>query len=340
LSGADDLVVTILFPDTGGEVEFAPLHDAFTDAGANDNGTVLRVTGGSQVSYLQFDLSLLASAPAAAVLRLTANDDTSPVTLRLFAAGSNDWTEDTVTGATAPAPGVELAVFTGPLEAGQTIGFDLSEHLAAPGTYGFILTADEGSSAAFLSDEALEETGRPRLAATTAANGPPVFSGYLVATPVNRTLAIPDGWILAAAVDPDGDPLSLAPTDASSAAGGRVVVDEDTFSYTPAIDFSGEDTFLLKIGDGRGGETGALLQILVVESDGIGGRVPEVDRSPAGAVTLRFQGDPGFPYRIERSTDLQTWLTLGAQGGGFSGEVELTDPDPPVAAAFYRIASP
>jgi len=61
---------------------------------------------------------------------------------------------------------------------------------------------------------------------------------------------------------------------------------------------------------------------------------------PAGPVELRFEeGTPGGRYRIQRSADLRDWTPLAAVDAQADGAFSVTDPDPPVDAAFYRAVS-
>jgi hypothetical protein len=341
LTSSDEVEVAILEPETGAPRFFTPVHDAFTDEGLNDNGTLLRVAAGLRRTYLQFDLSTAQPGPATRVLRLTEGEGIAPgpLTLRLFAADSNDWTEATIDAATAPAAGTPLATFTGEPAAGQSIEFDLGSHAASAGIYSFVLEAEPGSLA-FASKEHPAPEIRPVLIVTPLVNSPPVFAGYAIATSINRPVTIPYSQILAAAADPDGDPLALALAGGVTPAGGEVVMGPDGLTYTPVIDLGGPDTFPLTVEDGRGGTAVADLTIEVVLSDGIEGRVPGLARLPDGSVSLSFEGHPGFQYDIQRSTDLKAWERLTTINGGATGRLDYLDPAAPAPAAFYRVVAP
>ena len=202
----------------------------------NDNGTFLLVGSRDRANYLQFDFSGLDALPLAAVLRLTEAEGvtTGSMNLSLYAAESDDWTEAGINGANAPAKGALLASFSGIVEAGQEVAFDLSEHL-----------------------------------------------------------------------------------------------------------LFGPDSFLLTVQDGRGGFTSAVLAIQVVSpADEAFSRTPTVSREGENTVRIRFEGIPGFDHLIQRSIDLQAWITLATVNGGASGEIDHIDPAPPAPTAFYRIATP
>jgi hypothetical protein len=342
LSAFDEVAVVVAAPPDGGQT-FPPVHDAFTDSGENDNGPLLRVAPASRIAYLRFDLTTLTVDPATAILRLTEGAGLSAgnVLIRLHAAQSNDWTEQTLDATNAPAKGIELAVFSGGLAPGQTVEFDLADHLADPGLHGFILEADPATDeVAFASKEHATPAARPQLVVTLPPNAPPTFVGFTLATSVNRPVTLPFAQILATASDPDGDPLSLLPTPGDTAAGGDIAFGPDSLTYTPVIDQPGPDSFPLTVSDGRGGLTTGTLSLEVSVSDGIEGRVPSLARLPGGAVTLHFQGVPHFQYAIQRSVDLAGWTTLSTLGGAASGTLDFTDPAPPDGKAFFRVAVP
>lgn len=62
--------------------------------------------------------------------------------------------------------------------------------------------------------------------------------------------------------------------------------------------------------------------------------------NPGGTVSLRFSGGAGLKYKVQRSTDLTSWLvewrvTADTQGTGL-----FTDASPPAGRAFYRVSGP
>jgi hypothetical protein len=343
LSANDNVTVFIKLPDVGGELVVPPLHDAFTDAGNNDNGSTLRIANGTRVAYLQFDLTVLVSAPQGAVLRLTEADGVSPgpVTLRLYAANSNDWTESGINGTNAPTKGAELAAFTGTLAADQVIEFDIGTHLTGTGIYSLILEADAGQNeVAFASEESPVTLARPLLVIDTAENSPPLFTGFTAATRVNRPLVLSYAELLAQTSDSDNDPVTVSMVDGSTAEGGEVVMGESSLTYTPAIDYEGPDSFQLTVQDGRGGFATATLVLPVVPSDGIAGQSAVIEKLPGQAATVRFTGVPALSYNIQRSGTLQDWLTIQTLRADSAGLIEFTDPDPPQGKMFYRVEFP
>ena len=340
LDTSDTVTVFIKLPDVGGELVVPPIQDAFTDAGNNDNGTTLRVANGTRITYLQFDLTVLVSAPQGATLRLTEATGVSPgpVTLRLYAANSNDWTESGINGTNAPTKGSQLASFTGSVAAGQVVEFDIGTHLTGTGIYSLILEADAGQNeVTFASEESTVNLARPLLVIDTAENTPPAFTGFTAATLVNRPLLLAYAEILAQASDSDNDPVTVSQVDGSTAEGGEVAMGESGLTYTPAIDYEGADSFQLTVQDGRGGFATATLSLPVVASDGIAGRSPVIGMQPGQAATVRFTGVPALSYGIQRSGTLQDWRTIRTLRANPAGLIEFTDPDPPAGKMFYRV---
>lgn len=349
LSAADEVSVTILAPTGTSTHTYNALHDAYTDNGSNNNATQLRVEKSStrsRISYLQFDLgtpiSRFSATPGSAVLRLTEGDDTSSgtMTLRLYATESG-WTETGISGSTAPPKGAELAVFTGDVTEGKVIEFDVGSHVTSPGKYSFIVEADSSTrDVSFASKENVTASLRPSLVVSTGSNAPPSFAGYAETIPMNSQIMIPYSLILAGASDPDGDALSLVIADDSSDAGGFVTMGADSLTYRPPVDYSGPDTFLLTVQDGRGGLTSAPLSITVAPGDGISGAPPPTLEKIGTQMRIRFQGVFGATYRFQRSINLTGWTTIHTMTAGEDGVVEYSDSNPPAGNAFYRLQSP
>jgi hypothetical protein len=74
--------------------------------------------------------------------------------------------------------------------------------------------------------------------------------------------------VLANDSDPDGDPLSVASYDGSSIGHGSLAWNgARTFTYSPAADFTGTETFGYVISDGAGGQATAVVTITVTPTD-------------------------------------------------------------------------
>ena len=63
-------------------------------------------------------------------------------------------------------------------------------------------------------------------------------------------------------------------------------------------------------------------------------------RVSGGTVTLDCQGLPASPYSVQRATDVlmsQSLTTLLKTNAPSNGLFQFVDPNPPAAAAFYRL---
>ena len=177
LSDSDEMTVTI--DEVSGSpvpASFPATHDAYTENGNNINNASLRVENASRerISYLQFDLRNASGAISSATLQLTEHDDISSgtMTLRVYSASLNSWTESGITGANAPAKMSELASFTGDITNGKAISFDVSSFVTAPGIYSFIVETDPSErDVALGSSENSTASARPVLNIMASTSG-------------------------------------------------------------------------------------------------------------------------------------------------------------------------
>jgi len=191
LSDTDDATVVVSSAPSGGtQTQFQATQDAYTENGSNRNASNLRIesTSRKRIAYLQFDLSAAVSPISSATLELTEDDDVSSgtMTLRLFAATSNSWSESTVSGSNAPAKGAQLDSVTDNIGNDETITFDVSSLVTTPGIYSFILEADPSPyDVALASSENATTSARPILRIT---GGSAVAATALTAEPPATTL--------------------------------------------------------------------------------------------------------------------------------------------------------
>jgi hypothetical protein len=339
LDSHDEITVTIELPDPTGRRTFSPFQDAFTDAGANNNGETLAVRAGDRTAYLMFDLTDLDAVPLGAVLRVTeaSGATSSTVTVRAYASLSNAWNEAGINAATAPQKGAELGVFSGAIGAGETVEINLGAWVTEPRVHGIILESEAGE-VSFVSKESSDDTKWPQLVIITEGNTPPDYDGYAFIARVNEPLTLPYSVILAGASDPDGDTVSLVIANGSSSQGGQVVMEEEQLTYTPSIDYFGPDSFLLTVGDGRGGFTTATITVQVAQaSSAMPPSSPNLLRVSEGLIRFLYQGTPGVNHTLQRSTDLVHWTALATD---LSGEIDYLDTEAPAKGAFYRLVTP
>ena len=137
-----------------------------------------------------------------------------------------------------------------------------------------------------------------------------------------------DGGVLANDVDADGDALSVSEFDADSAQGGSVVIETDgSFTYTPPLDFNGDDTFAYTADDGNGGTAVGTVSIAVgaVNDDPDAGEdlyvVPD-DAGPLDVVAASgvlandqdAEGDPLTVTSFDADTDRGGTVVAHADG--------------------------
>lgn len=122
------------------------------------------------------------------------------------------------------------------------------------------------------------------VAEVTVANRAPVAVADTATTPY-RTDKLID--VLGNDTDPNNDPLTLSSVDATSAKGGAVSISGGKANYSPAVGFSGTDTFTYQISDGSGGTATGTVTVTV------GNAAPT-----AGAVTATT------PYHTDATIDV------------------------------------
>jgi hypothetical protein len=92
-------------------------------------------------------------------------------------------------------------------------------------------------------------------------NDPPVAVDDLIITDEGKPVVVN---VLANDTDPDGDTLTVSGYDATSVRGGTVsCTAAGACTYTPAVGFSGPDTFTYTVSDGKGGTDSATVTVTV-----------------------------------------------------------------------------
>lgn len=176
----------------------------------------------------------------------------------------------------------------------------------------------------------------PELWATR--NEPPAVADDYVAASLEEPLRLGLDRLLGNDRDPEGDGLSLVSVTAASAGGGTVTLAEGAVTYRPPPGSPSRDRFGYRVADSRGlASTGTVHVVLV------SGPVPEPNhllvQEVPGGLHLRFLGEPGTRYEVQRSSDLKTWAPLGTWQAPEHGLLELEDAEGAggVIPAFYRM---
>ncbi|MFQ5399506.1 MAG: tandem-95 repeat protein [Anaerolineae bacterium] len=123
-----------------------------------------------------------------------------------------------------------------------------------------------------------------------ATNSPPVANNDTAATTEDVPVIIAGALLLANDSDPDGDTVTIAAVDAASANGGVITDNSDgTYTYTPAANFNGTDSFTYTAADNNGGAAAGTV-----------------------TVTVTAVNDPPTAVNDAFSTDLVTPLVISA----------------------------
>ncbi|MGZ4962316.1 MAG: cadherin-like domain-containing protein [Limisphaerales bacterium] len=169
---------------------------------------------------------------------------------------------------------------------------------------------------------------------------PPLTTNIVLTTPANTPLSIDTATIFAATSDPDGDNVSIYSVDTNSAHNGSIAESGATIIYTPSTNFQGNDTFSVRVTDGRGGFAAVPVSVLVS-----GSWTPVVNELSINCVNghtaISFAGAPGENYVIQYGatvngpwTDLSGSLTIGA-----NLTMGYNDRNPPATSRFYRVVT-
>ncbi len=260
-------------------------------------------TSNRRVGFLKFQLPTnnLANLEFA-VLSLQASCATVATTAQAHVYGitNNNWTQNTVTWSNAPnlksnvTNGVTIsrqfingqgtnASIVGQLVVSSTTPseklIDVTSYLRQQSniTISFLISQDPRWNVTLPSLEAGDtqpdgvtilssESGNgPRLRLifkTNTTNGPPVAINDTYTNTQNQALVVSDPGILSNDLDSNGDPLNAILL--SSPANGTLVLSSNGgFSYTPAADYYGSDSFTYKAGDGQSDSRTATVFILL-----------------------------------------------------------------------------
>lgn len=175
-------------------------------------------------------------------------------------------------------------------------------------------------------------------------NPGPVASPRNISRPKGISVKIAIADLLAESTShADGSPRELVSVGA--AANGTVTTDSAFIYYTPNNDDNDSFTYTVKdVRNYRDGDTVQTAQssinITVVNAVGSSTGVAV----SGGTATASFAGIPGYSYEVQRSTDLENWVTLDTvvapANGLFEFVDDFSDLGAPPASAFYRLRQP
>ncbi len=183
--------------------------------------------------------------------------------------------------------------------------------------------------------------------AIVAINRLPVANPDSLTTPSNTAAVFPAAKLLLNDTDADGDVLNVASVSGISSQNGSVSLVSNVVTYTPPVNFTGNDTFTYLLTDRPGVTTVGTVMVTV----GSGGAAPmNIIAGPtvlAGQFVVRFAGIPGLTYTIETATSLAgPWtkvanLTAPETDAGLGvGIFEFSEPVVGEGARYYRTVYP
>jgi VCBS repeat-containing protein len=235
--------VSVLHGDTGGTFT-APTNFA---------------VGGTQTSVVAADFNG-DGKPDVAATKFNANNVAvllnSTVTNQAPAAAGDAYSTAEDTALTVAAPGVlgndadpDGDPLTAVLGTGPSHG---SLTLNANGSFSYTPAADYAGSDSFTyraSDGTLTSNVATVAISVTAVNDVPAAAGDAYTTAEDTALTVPAPGVLGNDADPDGDPLT-AVLGTGPSHGSLTLNANGSFSYTPATNFAGGDSFSYRASDG------------------------------------------------------------------------------------------
>jgi hypothetical protein len=141
--------------------------------------------------------------------------------------------------------------------------------------------------------------------------------------------------------DADGDSISLAGVNSTSAHGGTVATNSGWIFYTPAPGFTNTDTFTYTISDGWGAPVAGVVTVNVSADTGPS-RNLTISSLGDGSVAISGTGIPGQTYIIEHTTDMpptMNWQALSTATADAFGSFVVVDAGGS-PRRFYRAVYP
>lgn len=148
--------------------------------------------------------------------------------------------------------------------------------------------------------------------------------------------------LLANDADADGDGVTFVSFSTTSTNGASVTRDGDWIYYTPAARLVLVDAFNYTIADSRGATAQGTVLVTVRNDELPSQNLILTDRGD-GSYLIRFDGIPGFTYRIEWNSNVDDpqWQALGSATANAFGVFQFID-TPPIGSPqrYYRSVFP
>ena len=237
--------------------------------------------GGTATATVTGTVNPINDAPVAVADSFTTNEDT-PVTINVR-ANDSDIDGDTITithiNGTVIAVGASVSITGGSvmLNADGTLTFAPNANFNGNPSFTYTISDGNGGSATATVSGTV-----------VAVNDAPVSSDTTVTTPEDGTL----NGTLPPASDVDGDPVTYAAGSTTPAHGTVTINANGTYSYVPAPNFNGSDSFSFIVSDGKGGTNEYTVTVNVTPQNDapVGTPIPNRSSQDGAAVNVSVAG--------------------------------------------------
>jgi hypothetical protein len=207
----------------------------------------------------------------------------------------------------------------------------------APGTYYWSVQAIDTSFAGSLF--------APE--ATFVVLSPPIAVPDAIATLTNASVTFSASKLTANDIETNGYPLTVTAVSPASIRGGAVLLSSNNVTYTPPLNFNGNDSFLYTISDGQSASAVGTVFMTVGSGGPVSLRITFGPVTDNGDFVVRYSGVPGVAYTIEATSELNgSWskvenITAPPVDTGFGpGVFEFRVPLDGHQIRFYRVVYP
>ena len=150
--------------------------------------------------------------------------------------------------------------------------------------------------------------------------------------------------LLANDTDADTDTLTFVSVSATSTNSGTITVSGQWITYHPPTDYTGVDAFTYRVTDSHGSTSTGTVLVNVKADSALAAQDLAIENLGNGSFRVRGAGVPGYAYRIQYTTSLETpdWQQLGSPVNADSlGSIEITDtPGNGAPQRYYRVVWP
>lgn len=159
----------------------------------------------------------------------------------------------------------------------------------------------------------------------------PMAVGYYAGATVNISFSdLATNWS-----DAPGQTLSLSSINLTSTNGVTITTNGSSITYYSAAGLP--DQISYSIVDTAGLTATGVINLTILPGS-LFGKIPPSISAIGGAPLLNFGCIPGYSYSVEQSTNLsKSWTIIWTTNAPAAGVFQFADPNPPSAAAYYRL---